>query len=465
MSLPKSKIIVGNQEWCAFPELGIPAIMARVDSGAKTSSIHAFNIHRFRRDGQAWVSFEVHPVQKNRRVVIRCERPLVDKRVVKSSSGVPESRYVISVPMKLGEEQWNIQLTLANRDSMGFRMLLGREAMNGRMIVDPSIKTALGEIDQSQLDDLYGHAIVSRSGLKIGILASDQTLYSNRRLIEAGQERGHDMQFLNIKQCYMKLDASEPEVQYRGGRILNELDAVMPRIRPSMTYYGVALTRQFESLGIKTVNSSLSINQARDKLLALQVLIKQGVKTPTSCIAFSPMDTRELIELVGQPPFALKVLEGSRRQGVIRAQDHESAETIINTFKSLSANVLVQPYIGESEGRSIRCLVIQGKVVASMEYKMLSADSSGAVRRANEGKLIKLTKPERAMVIKAAKALGLDVAGVDLIRSESESMVLGVVPSPSIEEVEQATGKDIAGLIISLIETRLRWKRDIESAT
>ncbi|RBP48923.1 RimK family alpha-L-glutamate ligase [Arenicella xantha] len=462
MSQLNSKIIVGNQEWCAFPELGIPAIKARVDSGAKTSSIHAFNIHRFRRGGQAWVSFEVHPVQKNRRVVIRCERPLVDKRVVKSSSGVPEARYVISVPMKLGDDQWDIQLTLANRDSMGFRMLLGREAMNGRMIVDPSIKTALGEFDQPELDDLYGHAIVNRSGLKIGLLASDQSLYSNRRLIEAGQERGHEIQFLNIKQCFMKLDAAEPEIQYRGGRILNELDAVIPRIRPSMTFYGIALTRQFESLGIKTVNTSTAIAQARDKLLALQLLLKQGVKVPCSGIAYSSLDTRDLIDMVGGAPLAVKLLEGTRRQGVVRADDQAAAETMINAFKSLSANVLVQPFIGEIDGKNIRCLVVQGKVVASIEHIAVTSAASGAVRRAPEGELVKISKVERALAINAAKALGLDVAGVDLIRSDDGPLVIGVVPSPSIEGVEQATGKDIAGLIISSVEKKLRWKREIE---
>ena len=151
MTVKESKIIVGSEEWCSFPSLGVPAIKARVDSGAKTSSMHAFNIQKFRRDGENWVSFEDDPLQNDRRTVIRCESPVIDKRVVKSSSGVSETRYVIGATIKAGNEAWDIELTLANRDSMGYRMLLGREAMSGRMLVDPSISFALGEVPTSTL--------------------------------------------------------------------------------------------------------------------------------------------------------------------------------------------------------------------------------------------------------------------------------------------------------------------------
>ena len=156
MTNENTKIIVGSEEWCSFPALGVPAIKARVDSGAKTSSMHAFNIHKFRRDGESWVSFEVHPLQNDRRTVIRCERPVIDKRVVKSSSGVSETRYVISAAIKAGGDVWDIELTLANRDSMGYRMLLGREAMHGRIIVDPSLSFCLGEMSVETLNEFYG---------------------------------------------------------------------------------------------------------------------------------------------------------------------------------------------------------------------------------------------------------------------------------------------------------------------
>ncbi|MDH5767072.1 MAG: RimK/LysX family protein, partial [Gammaproteobacteria bacterium] len=261
-----SKIIVGSEEWCSLPAMGIPAIKARVDSGAKTSSIHAFNIQTFRRSGQTWVSFEVHPIQNDRRTVIRCEQPVIDKRTVKSSSGISETRYVVVTTIKAGHDAWDIELTLANRDSMGYRMLLGREAMNGRMLVDPSLSFCLGEVKAGALEEYYGKKKQERCGLKIGLLASNQELYSNQRILEAGEERGHEMVFLNIKQCYMKLDATEPEAHYRGGKVLGDLDAIITRIRPSVTFYGCALARQFESMGVYTINSSSAIAQSRDKL-------------------------------------------------------------------------------------------------------------------------------------------------------------------------------------------------------
>ena len=273
MNESTSKKIIGSEEWCSFPELGIPAIKARVDSGAKTSSIHAFNIQPFRRQGTSWVSFEIHPIQNNRRTVIRCERPVIDKRVIKSSSGLSETRFVVNASLKLGDNIWEIELTLANRDSMGFRMLLGREAMQDRLIVDPSESCMLGDIANDTIKSLYGREESAKSGLSIGLLASNEALYSNQRLLEAGEERGHDMLFLNVKQCYMKLDALEPEAHYRGGKLLNDVDAVITRIRPSVTFYGTALARQFESMGIYTTNSSSAISQSRDKLFSLQRLV------------------------------------------------------------------------------------------------------------------------------------------------------------------------------------------------
>ncbi len=225
-------IIVGSEEWCSFPELGIPAIKARVDSGAKTSSIHAFNIQQFRRDGSSWVSFEIHPVQNNRRAVIRCERPVIDKRIVRSSSGVSEPRFVVSAPLKMGEHCWDVELTLANRDSMGFRMLLGREAMKNRLGIDPSKECVLGGVTDEKIRDYYGRKEALKSGLKIGLLASNENLYSNQRLMEAGEERGHEMKFINVKQCYMRLDAVEPEAHNRGGILLNVIGAVITGIRP-----------------------------------------------------------------------------------------------------------------------------------------------------------------------------------------------------------------------------------------
>jgi len=457
------KTIIGSEEWCAFPNLGIPAIKARVDSGAKTSSIHAFNIQPFRRSGDLWVSFEVHPIQNNRRVVIRCERPVLEKRVVKSSTGIAETRYVIKAILELGQDAWEIELTLANRDSMGFRMLLGRQAMSGRAVIDPSLACTLGNQTAEQLQSIYQTKKAETSGLKIGLLASNESLYSNQRLLEAGEERGHQMVFLNIKQCYMKLDADEPDAHYRGGKSLNSFDAVITRIRPSITFYGSALTRQFESMGIYTANSSASITQSRDKLFSLQLMLKEGINIPTTGFANSPIDTNDLIEMVGGAPLIVKLLEGTQGRGVVLAETKKAAESVINAFKSLRANLLVQKFIKEADGKDLRCFVIDGKVVASIERVAAPGEFRANIHRGAKAHIVKVSKEERALAIKAAKILGLQIAGVDIIRSASGPLLLEVNSSPGLEGIEEATGKDIAGMVIASIEKKLKWKRDVAS--
>ena len=429
-----SKQIIGSEEWCAFPDLGLPAIKARVDSGAKTSSIHAFNVQKFRRQGETWVSFEVHPLQNNRRIVVRCERPIVDKRVVKSS----ETRYVILATLKSGDQAWEIELTLANRDSMGYRMLLGREAMSGRMLVDPAISFCMGQVSSENLDQHYGKREQARSGLKIALLASNQELYSNQRILEAGEERGHEMEFLDIKQCYMKLDAVEPEAHYRGGSILDDLDAVITRIRPSITYYGCALARQFESM-----------------------MLKSGINIPTTGFANSPIDTNDLIEMVGGAPLIVKLLEGSQGRGVVLAETRKAAESVINAFKALRANLLVQEFVKEADGKDLRCFVIDGKVVASIQREAAPGEFRANIHQGGTASVVKITPTERRLAVKATKVLGLMIAGVDIIRSKNGPLLLEVNSSPGLEGIEAATGKDIAGTMIAAIEKKLEWKREL----
>ena len=461
MTINDKKIVVGNEEWCAFPMLGIPAIKARVDSGAKTSSIHAFNITPFKRGGQPWVSFEVHPLQRDRRTVVRCEAPVIDKRTVKSSSGDSERRYVIRTQLATGGDSWEVEVTLTNRDSMGYRMLLGREAMNGRMLVDPQAKCLLGSLNDEQLNSYYGEHQAEQNGLNLALLASNPDLYSNQRLMEAASERGHNITFLNIRHCYMKIDANEPEVHYRGGTVLQELDAVITRIKPSMTFYGCALTRQFESMGVLTVNGSAAVTQSRDKLFSLQLLLKNGIDIPTTGFANSPMDTNDLIDMVGGAPLVIKLLEGAQGRGVFLAETRKAGESVINAFKSLNANLLVQEFIKEANGKDLRCFVIDGKVVASIERKAAPGEFRANLHQGGSASIVKITAEEKKLAIKAAKTLGLSVAGVDIIRSAKGPLLLEVNSSPGLEGVETATGKDIAGMIISSIEKKLGWKREL----
>lgn len=454
-------IIIGGEEWCAFPELNIPAIKARVDSGAKTSAIHASNIQKFNRKGEKWVSFEVHPIQETRRTTIRCEAKIIDHRNVKSSSGISEKRYVISSTMKIGNYQWDIELTLTNRDSMGFRMLLGREAMENRVLVDPANSFHLGDYSTDKMNEMYEHIKDIRSGLKIGVLASNPDLYSNLRLMEAGEERGHEMIFLNVQQCYMKLDSSNPEVRYRGGSSLNNLDAVIPRIRPNLTFYSCALIRQFEALGIFCANSWESISKSRDKLYSSQLFSMNGIQIPITGFAKSPLDTNDLINMVNGAPLIIKLLEGTQGKGVVLAENSKAAESVINAFKSLQANILVQEFIKEAGGKDIRCFVIDGKVVASIQREAAKGEFRANLHQGGTASVIKITSEEKKLAVKAAKVMGLQIAGVDIIRSNKGPLVLEVNSSPGLEGIENATGKDIAGMIISAIERQLGWQRNL----
>ncbi len=459
-----SKIIVGSEEWCVLPELSIHAVKARVDSGAKTSSLHAHNIHRFNNNGREWVSFEVFPMQKNRNINVRCEAPLVDQRIVKSSTGTSEKRYVISTTLSMNDQSWPIEITLTNRDTMGYRMLLGREAMKGRMLVDPEASCRRGEISDSEIVNLYGQELTSSGGLKIGLLASNPDLYSNQRIMEAGTEHGHKMVFLNIQHCYMKLDAATPEVHFRGGTTVNDLDAVIPRIKPSITFYGCALTRQFESMGVYSLNKSSSITQSRDKLYSLQLLLKSGLDIPTTGFANSPVETNDLINMVGGAPLVVKLLEGTQGRGVVLAETKKAAESVINAFKALRANLLVQEFIKEAEGKDLRCFVIGGKVVAAIERSAAKGEFRANLHQGGQASLVKITAAERTLAVRAAKTMGLMVAGVDIIRSSKGPLLLEVNSSPGLEGIEIATGKDIAGLMISAIEKKLNWHSSARKA-
>jgi ribosomal protein S6--L-glutamate ligase len=454
----QNKVILGSEEWCSFPDLDIPTIKARVDSGAKTSSLHAINIAPFIKNDSNWVKFDINPIQNNNKTVIHCEAPLVDKRIVKSSSGYREQRYVIQTLLKIGDDTWPIEMTLTNRDSMGFRMLLGREAMSGRVLVDPEQKYLLGQPSADNLKELYKNAEKASSGLRIGVLASNPELYSNKRIMEAGEMRGHEMHFLNIKECYMKLDAKTPEIHYRGGKTLNQFDAIIPRIRPSITFYGCALTRQFEALKVFCLNSSTAITQSRDKLFSLQLLLNNDVDIPTTGFTNSPLDTNDLIKMVGGPPLIVKLLEGTQGKGVVLAETKKAAESVINAFKSLNANILVQEFIKEANGKDIRCFVIDGKVVAAIQREAMPGEFRANIHLGGTASIVKITSEEKRIAIKAAKAMDLKVAGVDIIRSSKGPLLLEVNSSPGLDGIEGATNKDIAGEMIKAIEKNFKNK-------
>tara|TARA_B100001989_G_C24546459_1_gene471140 strand:+ start:1183 stop:2553 length:1371 start_codon:yes stop_codon:yes gene_type:complete len=453
------KVVIGKEEWCSLPELGLPTIKARIDSGAKTSSLHAFNINTFEKDGKKYAHFDIHPVQGNRKIIQSCRGLIVDKRSVKSSSGDKEQRLVIRTPIVMGDESWNIEITLTNRDSMGYRMLIGREAMAGRTLIDPDASFCLGNIEEEEIIKHYNIVPASNNGLKILLLASNPDLYSNKRLMEAGEERGHEMRFVNISQCYMNISSANPEVHYRGGELLEDVDAVIPRIKPKMTFYGCAITRQFSSIGAYCLNSSLAIARSRDKLRSLQELSNKKIPMPTTGFANSPVDTKEIIKMVNGAPLVVKLLEGTQGRGVVLAETNKAAESVINAFKSLNANILVQEFIKEANGEDIRCFVIDGKVVGAIQRKAAAGEFRANLHLGGTASTVRITAKERKVAISAAKAMGLVVAGVDIIRSKGGPKVLEINSSPGLEGIEDITEKDIAGLMIQAIERNIQKKK------
>ena len=449
--------IIGSEEWCVFNELGIPAIKARVDSGAKTSSLQAANIKIVNRGANEWVKFEVSPLQENRSIAIECQARLVDRRMVKSSSGISEVRLVIKTPVTIGDCTFDIELTLANRDTMEFRMLLGREALNERFIVNPAVNYQLQSFEDTEVNKLYAPYFKEKSGLKIALLASNPLLYSNKRLMEAAEARGHEIVFLNVEQAYMKLDAHSPEIRYRGGAILKDFDAVIPRIKPAVTFYGCALIRQFKNLGVYCQNSAEAISQSRDKLFASQLFSNNDIHIPITGFAKSPMDTKDLIKMVNGAPLIIKLLESTQGKGVVLAETNKAAESVINAFKSVNTNILVQEFIKEANGQDIRCFVVNGRVVASMQRQAQKGEFRANIHQGGIASIIKITPEEKKLALKAAKVLNLAVAGVDIIRSNKGPLLLEVNSSPGLEGIENATGKDIANAMIMAIEKRLKF--------
>ena len=288
--------------------------------------------------------------------------------------------------------------------------------------------------------------------MKIAIMATNPQLYSHKRLRAAGEEAGHEIQVINPLYCYMNVAASCPQIHYRGGEPLPHFDAIIPRIGASNTFYGTAVLRHLETMGIYTLNESIAIARSRDKFRALQLLARKGIPMPLTGFAQSPDNTEDLIRMIGGAPLVIKLLEGTQGKGVVLADSHQSAVSIINAFKEMHANILVQEFIEESRGTDIRCLVIGDKVVAAMKRQAKEGEFRANVHQGGKALKVKLSPQERTIAVAAAKTMGLKVAGVDLLRSNHGPLVLEINSSPGLEGIEKATQINIASKIIQYIE-------------
>ncbi|MHA0985067.1 30S ribosomal protein S6--L-glutamate ligase [Kosakonia cowanii] len=287
--------------------------------------------------------------------------------------------------------------------------------------------------------------------MKIAVLSRDGTLYSCKRLREAAVQRGHQIEILDPLSCYMNITPAASSIHYKG-RQLPHYDAVIPRIGSAITFYGTAALRQFEILGSYPLNESVAITRARDKLRSLQLLARQGIDLPVTGIAHSPDDTSDLIDMVGGAPLVVKLVEGTQGIGVVLAETRQAAESVIDAFRGLNAHILVQEFIEEAKGCDIRCLVIGNEVVAAIERRAKAGDFRSNLHRGGQATMVEITPREREIALAAAHTLGLDVAGVDILRANRGPLVMEVNASPGLEGIEKATGLDIAGRMIHWIE-------------
>lgn len=286
--------------------------------------------------------------------------------------------------------------------------------------------------------------------MKIAILSQDASLYSTKRLKEAGEAEGHDLRVINYLRCYMNITAHKPSVVYNG-KPLESFDAIIPRIAASKTFYGTAVVRQFEVMGVFSANESQAILRSRDKLQCLQILAREGIGLPVTVFADATQDIDGLIKTVGGAPLVIKLLEGAQGIGVVLAETHQAAKSVIEAFRQLDANILVQEFIKESAGEDLRCFVVGGKVIAAMKRIGAEGDFRSNLHRGGKAEKVKLTPEEKSTAIRAAKATGLSVAGVDLLRSNHGPVVLEVNSSPGLEGIEQATEVNVAGKIIDFV--------------
>ncbi len=294
--------------------------------------------------------------------------------------------------------------------------------------------------------------------MKIAILSRGPSLYSTRRLVEAAEQHGHEAKVINPLRCYMNITSHKPEVHYQGA-VLEGFDAVIPRIGASITFYGTAVLRQFEMMGVFTLNESVAISRSRDKLRSLQLLARRGIGLPVTGFAHSPDDTRDVIKIAGGAPLVIKLLEGTQGKGVVLAETQSAAASVIESFRKLAANLMVQEFIAEAKGSDIRCFVIGERVVATMMRQAAEGEFRSNLHRGGSARAVRITPEERSTAVRSARILGLNVAGVDILRSNHGPVVMEVNSSPGLEGIEKSTGKDVAGQIINFIDKNARVGR------
>ena len=442
-----AKKIIGRFEKVDLPNLELFSLDAKVDTGADNNAIHCHEI-KVSKDKKE-VSFKLldpSHLDYNERLFTM---PVHRMRWVKSSNGEREHRVYIKTTIRLMDATYEVEISLTDRSNMTYPMLLGRKFLHNRFVVDVSKQCS-----------------ISGDQFKLAILSLGPDLYSTRRLYQAAKAKGWNVEVINYLHCYATIEKGNLKIHYNG-RELKDVDVIIPRIGVSRTFFATTVVRQFELMNTFTVNSSLAITRSRDKLRSHQILAKHGLNMPKTIYATKVGDVDDLIASIGGAPLIIKMLEGTQGVGVVLAETQKAAKSVLEAFYGLKVNLLVQEFIEEAKGADIRAFIVGGKVVAAMKRQGVEGDFRSNIHRGGSAHPIKLSRAEKNLAISAAKVMGLDVAGVDMIQSDRGPLLMEVNSSPGLEGIETSTGIDVAGKIMDFIEesmSKTQRKKDTVGA-
>jgi len=441
-------ITVGWEEWVGLSDLGIPAIRAKVDTGAQTSALHAFSIHRVDSRGRARVRFGVHPLPEQPDVELFCEADLVAEREVTSSNGETELRFIVATRLAVGGQSWPIEISLTNRERMAYRMLLGRRALEDRAVVDVTRSCVHGAPEPSVYAGLR-RAQHARRELSLGVLTGTPQAATAERIAETGAARGHTIHLIDLNRMTAMVTAAGPRLFYDEAP-LPALDAVVPLFSRNDGAFGLAMLRQMEWAGLRALPGSAALAAAGDPLQTAQAFARAGVPAPAAGLARDPALAQSLAQRLGGAPLAVYRLAGVPFRRPARLETAQAVQLALQGAGRRAPAVLLAS-LTETEPRR-RCLVIGRRLAAAIEVRAPNAET-GRPRRARR---IRVRKPERELAKRATRALRLEAAVVELADGAEEPAVREVVPLSDIRAFEDAAGIDAAALLLAHLERRFR---------
>ena len=448
----KELTVIGRAEKIDLLDFAIDEVTAKVDTGADLSSIWASNVEE-KEDGLHFVLFGPESPHYTGKVQ-HFTKPDYSLTRVANSFGQKELRYKVKLRINLKDRRIRATFTLSDRSQKTYPLLLGRRLLHGKFLVDVTDGDPLQEEEQQKAAmlerDMRTLERQTKNGLKIAILSKGPGNYSTKRLKQEAESRGHEVRVINYAQCYVTLESNKPVVRYRGDS-LHDIDVIIPRIAANLTSYGASIVRQFEMQNVLTTTTSIALVRSRDKLRSTQLLAKAGVGIPKTVFGRETADLDDVLDQVGGAPVIIKVARGTHGNGVVLAETKKAAKAVMQAFYVEGVSFIVQEYVEESAGTDIRAFVVNGKVVASMKRQSLDDDFRSNLHQGGSGEKVRLSDEERKTAQRAAKAMGLPICGVDMMRSNRGPLVLEVNSSPGFG-IEKVTGRNVASKIIDYVE-------------